>query len=154
MWSMSVQVERRRLVVIGQVAELKGDGFEGRPERIFGCLTEDDESWKFGDRQHDARRPDRLDADHVPLRHGSVASLRRRLGAETQQAAREYSARAWEVFDGAWVIREGHAPDCAGLALHSRQGLSAARLPDPHPPVHAAAGQESPSLLSGQRALA
>jgi hypothetical protein len=39
-------------------------------------------------RQHDARRPDRLDADHVPIRHGSAESLRRRLGAETTRAAR------------------------------------------------------------------
>src|SRR5260370_4689620 len=89
---------------------------------------------------------DQLDADLVPIRHGSAASLRRRLGAETQQAAREYSGRAWEVFDGAWVIREGHAPDCAGVALHSRQGLSAARLPELHPPPHTAAGLEPPSL--------
>ena len=38
------QLERRRLVAIGQVAELKGDGFAGPPERIFGCPTEDYES--------------------------------------------------------------------------------------------------------------
>src|SRR5258708_37853920 len=112
MWSMSVQVERRRLVVIGQVAELKGDGFEGRPERIFGCLTEDDESWKFGDRQHDARRPDRLDADHVPLRHGSVASLRRAGRLGTAHPRSRHSAGApygiADSEDAPWTVRAAH----------------------------------------------
>src|SRR5579859_1913460 len=75
------QLERWLLVEIGRVAELKGDGFTCPAERIFGCLAEYDESWQFGDRQHNARRLDRLYADQVPLRHGSVASFRR-LGGE------------------------------------------------------------------------
>jgi len=53
------------LVAIGRVAELKGDGFAGPAERVFGCLAEDDESRQFGDRQHDASWLDGLYADEV-----------------------------------------------------------------------------------------
>jgi hypothetical protein len=33
------QLERRELIVVERVAELKGDGFAGLPERMFGCLA-------------------------------------------------------------------------------------------------------------------
>ena len=67
---------------IGRVAELKGDGFTGPAQRVFGCLAEDDESWQFGDRQHDARRLDRFYVDEVLFVMVRLPPFVRRLGAE------------------------------------------------------------------------